>query len=167
MRGFLAFTLSLLLIASIFTITGCAKKTIQTEDGKVEVESGLGGDKVTVTTEGGKGEFGVGVKLPANWPKDVPVYAGATPYGNISSIGEEGAEVIVAVFMTSDSLSALKAYYEKELPANGWKLEGTFNTATEEGTVYMMTVSKNQRYGSVTLSETEEGNSIAISIGTE
>lgn len=168
MKKFLAFTLSLMIIVSIFAITGCSKRTIQTEDGKVEVETGLGGDKVTVTTKEGTGEFGAGAELPANWPDDVPVYPGATPYGNINISGEEDLETVAAVLLTNDSIDQMKSFYDKELVANGWKIEGTFTTDTAEGKIVTYSATKKNRMAGVVLGETAmegtEGNNITITI---
>ncbi len=168
MKRITALFLALILVATLLTLSGCAKRTIQTEDGKVEVKSGIGGDKVTVTTDEGTGEFGAGTKLPANWPKDVPVYPGSTPYGNINISGEIGLETVTAVLLTNDSVSDVKGYYETELLANGWKIEGFFTADTDEGMVMTYSAVKGGRMCIFVLAEGAiEGdvkNSITITI---
>ncbi|MDI6799820.1 MAG: hypothetical protein QMD53_03995 [Actinomycetota bacterium] len=171
MKRFTALFLTLILITTILTLTGCTKRTIQTEDGAIDVSTGLGGDKVTVTSDQGTGEFGAGTELPANWPDDMPIYPGATPYGNINISGEENLETVAAVLLTNDSIDQMKSFYDKELVANGWKIESTFTADTGEGKIITYSAVKGSRMAGVVLGEDTveeaEGNNITITISTK
>lgn len=62
------------------------------------------------------------VRLPGNFPSDVPIYPNAAlSYAGI----QEG--VTSTIFGVEASPDEVIAYYEAELPANGWEIKETVN----------------------------------------
>lgn len=70
----------------------------------------------TKDDEGNSLAFGLGVKLPKGFPKDVPVYPGSTVFSSATGNDKE-----MAVVLNAD-VSTMKAfdYYAKELARKGW-----------------------------------------------
>ncbi len=60
-------------------------------------------------------------RLPADFPKDVPLYPGAT----VKSAGQTAKEMVI--LETPDTKEKPLAFYKTELPKNGWKLEKAFS----------------------------------------
>lgn len=103
---------------------GIAGRVLSGISGKnVKVDSG--GDKVTITGEGGKVAIETGGDLPDSFPKDFPVYPGAKLVNSFSAKGEEGDGVSV-VWETGDSFDKVTDFYKKKLQEDGWKVESTF-----------------------------------------
>lgn len=119
----------LILLAALALVTaGCGKKTTQkTTAGGVTVEQK--GDVSSVELKGKDGEPGFkavssekGVPLPAEFPKDVPIFKDA---------------LVVSAFIAGDVMqlkTTFKApwteamqFYADKLKAEGWKVEGVMN----------------------------------------
>lgn len=114
--------------------------------GNADVDMATGKMKVQTS----EGTFEMGGDLPSDWPKDAPVYAGATvQYSGTANpaTGESGGRALV--MMTSDSAADVKAFYEKELTANGWAMQGDM-----------------QGGGTIILSATKEGSTLSLLIAT-
>jgi hypothetical protein len=90
------------------------------------VEKAVGGDAtvskggVTVKTDKGSLTAGASAKLPDNWPKDVPLIAGAKI---VSSMGMEASSVVS--FQSAMMPEQIVAYY-KALP--GWSQASSMDT---------------------------------------
>jgi hypothetical protein len=107
----------------------------------------------TVSVPGG-GTASVG-SIPADFPKDVPVYAGA----EVTSASTAGG-VVGAVLMTADAPDKVAAYYADELAKQGWSKPQAVDMA---GT-HTMTATKDKRRASVTVTKAQSGKT-SISIG--
>jgi hypothetical protein len=95
------------------TITGPngEKYTVSEKSDKLDVTfTGKSGEKIHVAS----GEKGVA--LPDDFPKDVPVYPGATI--NFSSKTREG---MLLMLKSTESPEKIKQYYEKETKQQGWE----------------------------------------------
>ena len=90
-------------------------------------------------------------KVPADFPKDFPIYKNATvrSYGPIIPSNPKLGNVLV--LQTSDAKASVLAFYKLELPANGWTLQ-TFSGAPDS-----LAASKDNRRISVNVSESEGG----------
>ena len=90
-------------------------------------------------------------KVPADFPKDFPIYKDATvrSYGPIIR-SNPGLGNVLAL-QTPDSKTKVLEFYRTELPANGWKLE-TFAGAPDS-----LAASKGERRISVNVSEPAGG----------
>lgn len=105
-------------------------------DVDVKVNSSNGTFQMTQTTDGGKttASFGEGTKMPADWPKDVPVPDGLALLMAQSS-AEEGQHMISGT--TTQTLEQIAAFFKDKIPAQGWKVETTMAVPGQmETTVY-------------------------------
>jgi hypothetical protein len=128
---------------------GCGSKTY----------TGPGGEKVTVSKDGtkievqsaGNGNIELaasekGVALPADFPKDVPIYAGATVVSSMKS--NDGRMVTL---QTGDTTGEVEEFYEKNLKDQGWEIENSLKMG--EGTQYACKKEKRHLSASVSGSE--------------
>jgi hypothetical protein len=128
------FYFTLLLLGALVAV-GC---------GRSKTYSGPNGEKVTVSKDGGSvevnatGEDGSkiqfsssekGVALPGDFPKDVPVYPGATVMSSVNS--KDG---VMLTLQTTDAAEKVDAFYVKNLKDQGWNSETSMKTP--QGTNY-------------------------------
>jgi hypothetical protein len=115
---------SSLLLATVLTIAGygCSKtyhgpngeKVTVGSDGNVEMTAtGKDGEKIRVS--GGKG-----MSLPNDFPKDVPIYTGATILSSVNS--KDG---MMLTLQTADPLEKVDEFYVKQLKDQGWTTESS------------------------------------------
>ncbi len=129
------------------------------------LESATGGkadvnvDKGNVTVKTKEGSFSTGTSLSADWPKDAPVYPGATVTYSGSSNPQTGESGYAAVLTTSDSAQKVRDYYSKELMSQGWKTEATYN-ANESSVI---SATKDTR--TFTVATAEAGGTTTITLG--
>ena len=105
-----------------------------------------------VTTPSGNASTG---SLPADFPKDIPVYAGAEIVSAATTAGTVGA-----VLSTGDAPEKVADFYKSELEKNGWAKPQAVNMA---GTS-TMTATKEKRRISVGITKGADGKT-SISIG--
>jgi hypothetical protein len=132
---------------------GCGRsKTYIGPDGEKTVVTQKG-DNTEVTFTGNKGEKVLfssneqGVPLPDNFPKDAPIYPGATITMNSST-----PDGMMVMLKTKDSLKQVKEFYQNKLKEQGWEQETSFNT--RQGATLANT--KGDRTLAVTISSGEE-----------
>jgi hypothetical protein len=91
------------------------------------------------------------VPVPADFPKDFPIYRNATvrSYGPIILSNPDLGKVLV--LQTPDPKASVLAFYKTELPANGWTLQ-TFSGAPDS-----LAASKADRRISVSVTESQSG----------
>ena len=89
-------------------------------------------------------------KVPADFPKDFPVYKNAIVRGYGPIIPSNPKLGNLLVLETPDAKATVMAFYKTELPANGWTLQ-TFGGATDS-----LAASKGNRRISVNVSEEGE-----------
>ena len=89
--------------------------------GKADVD--INGANVSVKTK--EGSFSTGNKLPDDWPKDAPVYTGATVTYSGSSNPQTGESGFGAVLTTTDGSTKVVEFYKKELVSQGWTIAST------------------------------------------
>jgi hypothetical protein len=122
------FTIALLVCVAL--MFGCGRsdsKTYKSKDGKVTVNQK--GDKQTyeVTTKDGNFKMATGesgVALPDDFPKDVPVYPGATVKASYAA-----GKVLMVHLQTKDSIADSGKFYQEQLKNNGWEIGTTLNQA--------------------------------------
>ena len=117
-----------LLLVGALAVGGCGRsKTYNGPNGeKVTVDKDNGSVEINATDkEGGNVKFsaGKGVSLPADFPKDAPVYPGAKAIMNTNN--KEGMSVMLE---TSDAPDKVAAFYEKNLKEQGWTTEASVKT---------------------------------------
>ncbi|HDP69233.1 MAG TPA: hypothetical protein ENN38_00260 [Actinobacteria bacterium] len=167
MKKVLLLLLTFTLAISLCLVAGCGKKTttIKTEEGDVKVETDKDEGKVTIEGEdGGKVEIGTGTKIPDNWPNDMPIYSNAEIQGVADISGETGQESLTVILTTPDSIDEIKAYYKKELPANGWTVQDSVSFSDKEDSFGGFTITKGARNGNVTFGTSDEETTISIGV---
>ncbi|HEY8091321.1 MAG TPA: hypothetical protein VIF09_25835 [Polyangiaceae bacterium] len=115
-----------LLAASTLATTGCKrlaeKAAEKAEEKAIERAAGAKGVQInsngqgsmTVVTDAGTVMLGSGAKIPEDFPKEVPVYPGASPTASIKT--SEGARPAwTLTFETTDSKDKVAAYYKANL----------------------------------------------------
>jgi len=101
----------------------------------------------------GKGEFGEGVKLPAGFPKDVPLHKS----GQVVAAFHQGDSFHVSV-KTKDSAQKVIDAYSEKMKAEGWSQE----QAMDLGAAKMVHFTKEGRKVTVTATTTDDGAMVSI-----
>jgi len=117
----------------------------------------------TVTSEDGTttAVVGAAAKIPDDFPKDVPQYAGM----EVLAVQQDSASGSVSVTAQSkDAVAKIVAYYKKEAEANGWAQESEMNQA---GTMHMLVYTKSGRNLNLVLMGGDDGTQIQLTIAKE
>lgn len=127
---------ALLLVAAataVLSLSACKKA----EEASVAVASGgavqVDGDKTTIRTEEGTATFNgaAGQPLPANFPKDVFVPAGAT----VMSSADMAGSMMVVLEVPGSNADAF-ANVQLAMPGNGWKQTAAMETGPQKVLVF-------------------------------
>jgi len=109
------------------------EKKIETETGHdADVNINDGSISFTDDASGTSGQFGGNVKLPNDFPSDVPLPDGISLTGTASS--PDGTWV---TYTSNQSATDLGAWYENELAADGFVKQGSFTTGSSSTLSYM------------------------------
>ncbi len=114
----------------------------------------------SLTVKTSEGTFSTGTSLPADWPKDAPVYPGATITYSGSSNPQAGESGFGAMLTTKDSAQKVRDYYARELVVQGWKTEATYNA--DESSVVSAT--KDTRAFTVVTAEADGATTITLGV---
>jgi cytoskeletal protein RodZ len=133
----------------------------QVTDTNVKVEGD--GDSVTFESDEGEVSFNASGEMPESFPKDFPVYSGATLKSSFTATGEDTKGTSV-VWETGDSVDKVTDFYKSELVKKGWKVVSTFE---QEGTT-TLTFEKEGVGGFLGIAEGEGGKTaISATVGVE
>ena len=121
--------------------------TVDTGNGEVTIDEEGGGATCT-DDQGNTVEVGGGVDLPADFPDSFPIPDDVTPSGSYAAEGG-----FVVYFSTTMSYDELVAFYESELPANGWTIDTTQDLSDGSGTYRNLIISGNGYTGLVTIQD--------------
>ena len=158
-----------LLIAMALLSGACGKKS-QEEIIEKAVEKNSGGkahvdlskQKMTIETkEGGKVEIasgGEGLKVPADFPKDIYIYRGAKVEGSIKT-----GDAIQLTLQTVDADAKVADEYKRQMKQTGW----TEKTTAQMGGMTMLQYAKDQRSLMVHLSRDGKITRIMLMMSTE
>ncbi len=126
--------------------------------GQASVDTNNGTMHVTTS----EGTFDVGAHaLPADWPTDVPAYAGATVQYSASVNPATDAPGSMVVLMSTDDAQTIADYYANTLKANGWTIGSTMQA---QGTT-IMTAIKDDRAVSLSVASANNETTITIGVG--
>lgn len=144
-------------------IPGCRKSTTYTDKDGTKATVTQSGKNTEVTIQGKDGtkvqvSGGGNLALPEAFPKDVPVYPGATITANATV--KDGVQVVLK---TADPINKVAAFYSDKLKAGGFEIESTMNT--EENS--MLTAKKGNRTVMVTTSRDSDGTMFTLMVHTE
>ncbi len=152
-------------LVSIFVFTGCsltdqiaekaAEKAIEAGTGaEVDLEDGT----ITAESDGQTISIGEDVKLPSDFPSDVPVYSKAQVVSSFSS-----DEAHTATLTSSKDFDTVKSYYQKEIESEGWTINSTSNlNLGGQSTTFLCT--KDGRNLTVGIYAYEESEEVTISL---
>ena len=155
-RSIAAKTLMSALIAGLALTFGCGRKaTYQTKDGEVTVDRDGKQTTIEATSKEGnvKVSAGQNVALPADFPKDVPIYKGAT----VKMAGSQGKGMMAMLVISAAQADAAK-YYQDELKNQGWEIENSVNT----GEVVVLSAKKDQRRCNVSIAKDKDGTMVSL-----
>ena len=137
------------------------KKGIEKKTG---ISMDTAGKNMTIKddTTGAEINFGTEGKIPADFPKDFPIYPGAKVEGNISGAENQAGKGFWLILSTTDDASKVTAFYETNLAKNGWEIGSTMNI----GTSATWEISKGDMGGGLIVGEDDEkmGASIVITL---
>lgn len=105
---------------------------VTTKDGTMQVKTAADGSATTTLTDkDGKtseytasGEGSGEAKVPSGFPGDFPMPSGATLESS-ASMTAEGQQTFTLAWSTSASVADVRAYFENELKAKGWRITAT------------------------------------------
>lgn len=138
------------------------KTTIEKTTG-IKVENGKNGESLSIVNQktGESVELGEG-SIPVNFPKDFPLYPGATPKGSAVGSEEATGKGFWLLLESDDPLSKVVSYYNAQLEGKGWTIEET--NVLGDGSTYK--VKKEKLIGNIIISRntTEEKTTILITL---
>ncbi len=135
------------------------KKGIEQKTGvSIDMEKGGEGFVYKDKKTGAEVSIGQG-KVPADFPKDFPLYTNATLAGNASGT-QEGKKGFWLIFTTKDSQDAVVAFYEEKLKSAGWSTDETMSF----GALTTLKVAKSGLVGTVTITSDEEKKETSIMV---
>ena len=123
-------------------------KVVRDESGEIRYEG---------TTELGEkyvAQLGGNVTLPANFPKDLPLYPDAVPFAAM----ETGGGTTILSLDSDKQAPEVYAFYKEKLPASGWTIESELNVGGQR----VLTAIKGDRKAVVQIESTEKGTRIAF-----
>jgi len=170
---FVIVVLSLAVFGIVFAIAGklifspfgknFLKSTIEKTTG-IKVENGKNGENVSIINQktGESVELSEG-NIPVNFPKDFPLYPGATPKGTAVGSDEVTGKGFWLLLESNDPLSKVTAYYDEQLEGKGWTIEET--NVLGDGSMYR--VKKEKLIGTIIISWDKKNTKTTILITLE
>lgn len=125
--------------------------------GQVDIDAD--GDEVTVKTD--QGTYTTADKLPADFPSDVPVYAGAKVVGSVTADGAQGGMYVG--LETTAAVDDVIAWYRSEVKARGWTVQ---TDATVSGSL-ILSATKDTRVLSVGIAQDDGTVSITLTVASQ
>ncbi len=129
MKKIMFLLIALLLIGMV---AGCSTSNTQTfkdkdGEGEVKVDKDKGSFKYKNDKSEGSAEVGEDVKLPKDFPKDLPIYDDSK-LTFASSTKSNDVQIIVTTHETKDGISKVNDFFSKKLEEKGYSIENTFET---------------------------------------
>jgi hypothetical protein len=120
------------------------------------------GMHLTATSPEGKtfqASIGDNVEIPADFPKDVPIFPGSTPMASMSS-PDEG---MIVTFKSSEGQQAIFDFYQSSLVDGGWKIvEDAVYTSQ-----FSLDATKDNRKVSVVVAGTQGDSRVSVIVTSE
>lgn len=123
--------------------------TMSKDGGNVQISSGAGGASMTM---------GDSAKVPDNFPKDVPIYAGLK-VGMSSNDPAEGSFLVQGT--TPDGMDKVAEFYAKAMKDGSW----TETLSMKQEEVQSLAYEKDTRAASVMLTKADTGTTVMVTIG--
>jgi len=137
------------------------KKGIESKTG---ISMDTAGKNMTIKDDKTGAVINIGTegKIPADFPKDFPIYPGAKVEGNISGAENKAGKGFWLILSTTDDAAKVTAFYESNFSKSGWTVGSTMNI----GTSATWEVSKGDIAGSLIVGSDDKtkGTSIVITL---
>lgn len=147
-------------------LSGCqqmAEKAVEeATGGDVKIKDG-GKDISIKGPDGGEVNIQSSTKLPADWPKDVPVPEGAKIVNTASTSGPDGESLMNLVIETSQSAEELSSEFKQSLESNGWKIET--QSTSGDGATLQATKTDPERSTVVLIGSTDGKTTATVTVG--
>ncbi len=121
------------------------------------------GDSGTLEINGPNGSMKFGSGTAAQIPSWVPSYPGATPTGNFSMQGADGANGSFG-FTTSDDTKHVLDFYQQALSAAGFKITNNMTSNTPTGSGGMVAAENESTKQTVVASVSQEGGGTKVGV---
>lgn len=133
---------------------------IVSNDGKQSVSVSTKDGQTTVTSQDGGTTAVVGKDAPVQetFPKDIPVYTGATV--QISQANAADKSFVIQA-TTNDAVDVVGAFYKKELSAQGWTEAQTVNQGGV-APMQMLSYSKGERQLMIMIQTSDKGTVLTL-----
>jgi hypothetical protein len=102
------------------------------------------------------------VKVPDDFPKDIPVYPGATPIIHQSVKGGRTLEL-----KTREAADKVTAFYKERLKAEGWKQASESSSQSPKQGITLLSNTKDNRTLSVVISHDDRETNLTLSVSTK
>lgn len=135
----------------VTTKDGASTAKVDTATGSVSVTSNDGNSKVA---------FGEGATIPEDFPKDVPVYAGAKVIGASS---DKANKQHMVQLETADAVLQVAEKLKADATTNGWTEDTNMNTTSGDNPMAMMTYTKGERKADYMVMKQNDKTSITVS----
>lgn len=135
------------------------KMTVKSEEGTVEYDAEKGTS--VMRSETGETLFATGekAKIPADFPKDVPLYTNMTP----NLVGREESEKTITVSATSpDPCDKITAFYRDGMKQQGWTEETSLTQ--DMGKMNLFTFTKGEREATLMIMAGDKTSEITLTV---
>lgn len=162
-------------VLCVLVVAGCSKKKESASHGNrlaekmaeaaIEHQSGgqakvdIQGDHVSIQTKDGNYQVSsgdAGVAIPADFPKEIPIYAGSTVVQTVTT--PDGAH---AMLKSTDAATKVMAFYKERLTGDGWKTEMAMQSAGGD----MLSVTKGPLSLAILVSASDGTTMISATLG--
>lgn len=166
--------LGLLVAALALAVTGCSAigDKVTEEVGEEVAGDAVGGDvevdNGSVTITGENGDVTVadsGTELPKEFPQQFPMQEDLT-LESASSITSDSDTSFYVAWVSTESSDSIYDWYKSKFTADGWEIVGDMKSATEDGTVAIISAKKDNMEGSVTIADKDSGSDVAVVLTT-
>ncbi|MBI2019244.1 hypothetical protein HYS95_01070 [Candidatus Daviesbacteria bacterium] len=160
----------LIIVGAVILAIGSSIPFIIMQIGLFQARSQLGpdsqintsGNTINIKTPGKTISVGQTVKLPTNFPTDIPEYPNSTL---VMALNQEGVD-IVSWAVNNGNLSQISDFYKNEMVANGWTEGSTASTA--QGSLFAYTKGTRQVQLTINISQDQRfENAVMINIAVK
>lgn len=113
-------------VIGVLLVLGAARWALTPKMDVSEMSSDTKGE-YTIKSDDGETVIKSGGSVPEDFPKDVPIYSGASVVSSVSGLNT-GVTGHAVNFETSASVADVIAFYKDGLAKSGWKIVSTYNT---------------------------------------
>lgn len=117
-------------VVGVLLVLGAARWAFTPKIGIPGMSSDAKGE-YTIKSDDGQTVIKSGGSVPEDFPKDVPIYSGASVVSSVSGLNT-GVTGYAVNFETGAAVAEVIAFYKDGLAKSGWKIVSTYNTGDTE-----------------------------------